>query len=257
MFLVWIQRQETSPQRHTMHLLRGMGLRLLLKDRLFGRKETIIIFSLLGMLAVRIWRVRIISGLEGLKRTWFFLFVRSLPSPTSLILPSIILPFVLFASVILFHKSHPFFFLTSFFMSLLQLTPRLNYLLIPYFLFSIIKFNWCNRVDGGYVDKNGVPLSSGGGTLVLGAQGSIIGPGGQELISDDDGTILIYRMSLSFPSLPILSLQYPFYSGSPFFYHVDADVYLGIGVCICLDYYSKSGHSIGNVSRFLLCFLLS
>ena len=110
MFLVWIRRQETSPQRHTMHLLRGMGLRLLLKDRLFGRKETIIIFSLPGMLAVRIWRVRIISGLEGLKRTWFFLFICSLPSPASLILPSILSSFALFASVILFHRSHPNFF---------------------------------------------------------------------------------------------------------------------------------------------------
>ena len=48
-------------------------------------------------------------------------------------------------------------------------------------------------VDGDYVDQSGYPLTKGGGTLVLGAHDSIIGPGGQELLSDLDGTILIYR----------------------------------------------------------------
>ncbi|PPR07108.1 hypothetical protein CVT24_010944 [Panaeolus cyanescens] len=46
---------------------------------------------------------------------------------------------------------------------------------------------------GGFVDKSGVALTSGGGTLVLGSHGNIIGPGGQDLMVDGDGPILIYH----------------------------------------------------------------
>ncbi|KAF9013408.1 secreted arabinase [Cyathus striatus] len=45
----------------------------------------------------------------------------------------------------------------------------------------------------GYVDESGVALLSGGGTLVLSSHDSIIGPGGQDLMTDGDGPILIYH----------------------------------------------------------------
>ncbi|TFK70403.1 secreted arabinase [Pluteus cervinus] len=52
----------------------------------------------------------------------------------------------------------------------------------------------CNdRPTGGYVDKNGVALTAGGGTLVLGSHGNIVGPGGQDVMTDNDGPILIYH----------------------------------------------------------------
>ncbi|KAI3621208.1 arabinan endo--alpha-l-arabinosidase [Moniliophthora roreri] len=47
--------------------------------------------------------------------------------------------------------------------------------------------------NGGFVDKSGVALTSGGGTLVLQTHGNIIGPGGQDLMDDGDGPILIYH----------------------------------------------------------------
>ncbi|SJL07324.1 related to arabinan endo-1,5-alpha-L-arabinosidase A precursor [Armillaria ostoyae] len=45
----------------------------------------------------------------------------------------------------------------------------------------------------GFVDQAGVALTSGGGTLVLGTHGSIVGPGGQDLMDDVDGSILVYH----------------------------------------------------------------
>ncbi|KAK0487273.1 secreted arabinase [Armillaria novae-zelandiae] len=45
----------------------------------------------------------------------------------------------------------------------------------------------------GFVDQAGVALTSGGGTLVLGTHGSIVGPGGQDLMDDVDGPILVYH----------------------------------------------------------------
>ena len=47
--------------------------------------------------------------------------------------------------------------------------------------------------DGGFVDQAGVALTSGGGTLVLSTHDNIVGPGGQDLMDDGDGPILIYR----------------------------------------------------------------
>lgn len=46
---------------------------------------------------------------------------------------------------------------------------------------------------GGFIDQAGVSLLNGGGTLVLGSHDSIIGPGGQDLLLDGDGPILIYH----------------------------------------------------------------
>ncbi|KAF4617568.1 hypothetical protein D9613_005891 [Agrocybe pediades] len=45
----------------------------------------------------------------------------------------------------------------------------------------------------GFVDQAGVALTSGGGTLVLGTHDNIVGPGGQDLMDDADGPILVYH----------------------------------------------------------------
>jgi arabinan endo-1,5-alpha-L-arabinosidase len=46
---------------------------------------------------------------------------------------------------------------------------------------------------GPYVDENGVRTSSGGGTQILGTHGNIIGPGGQTVLHDSDGDVLVYH----------------------------------------------------------------
>ncbi|XP_006462652.1 hypothetical protein AGABI2DRAFT_119499 [Agaricus bisporus var. bisporus H97] len=46
---------------------------------------------------------------------------------------------------------------------------------------------------GGYVDNSGVALTDGGGTLVLGTHDNIVGPGGQDIMLDADGPILVYH----------------------------------------------------------------
>ncbi|KIM45479.1 glycoside hydrolase family 43 protein [Hebeloma cylindrosporum] len=56
-----------------------------------------------------------------------------------------------------------------------------------------IRVGRSSTVNGGYVDKSGVALTSGGGTLVLGSHGNIIGPGGQFVYTDNDGPILVYH----------------------------------------------------------------
>ncbi|KAB5591066.1 Arabinan endo-1,5-alpha-L-arabinosidase [Ceratobasidium theobromae] len=48
-------------------------------------------------------------------------------------------------------------------------------------------------ITGPYKDKAGVPLLSGGGTLILGTHKDIIGPGGQHLFLDVDDWIIDYR----------------------------------------------------------------
>ncbi|MEV4296490.1 family 43 glycosylhydrolase [Microbispora rosea] len=48
-------------------------------------------------------------------------------------------------------------------------------------------------VTGPYVDRNGVAMTSGGGTQVLAGHGSIHGPGHQAVINDSDGDVLFYH----------------------------------------------------------------
>jgi len=50
-----------------------------------------------------------------------------------------------------------------------------------------------STVNGTYLDRGGVALTSGGGTILLSAHGNIIGPGGQSVFSDTDGDILVYH----------------------------------------------------------------
>ncbi|PFH47631.1 glycoside hydrolase family 43 protein [Amanita thiersii Skay4041] len=56
-----------------------------------------------------------------------------------------------------------------------------------------IRVGRASSVTGPYVDKNGTALTSGGGTLVLGTHDNIVGPGGQDLMTDKDGPILVYN----------------------------------------------------------------
>ncbi len=50
-----------------------------------------------------------------------------------------------------------------------------------------------SRITGPYADRAGVPMLKGGGTLVLEASTSIIGPGGQSVMQDRDGDLLVYH----------------------------------------------------------------
>lgn len=46
---------------------------------------------------------------------------------------------------------------------------------------------------GPYVDADGVPMTEGGGTAVLETHDRVIGPGGQSVLRDEDGDLLVYH----------------------------------------------------------------
>jgi arabinan endo-1,5-alpha-L-arabinosidase len=48
-------------------------------------------------------------------------------------------------------------------------------------------------VTGPYVDRGGVAMTAGGGTQLLAGHGSIHGPGGQSVLADRDGAVLVYH----------------------------------------------------------------
>jgi arabinan endo-1,5-alpha-L-arabinosidase len=48
-------------------------------------------------------------------------------------------------------------------------------------------------VTGPYVDRNGVALTSGGGTEILAGQGRVHGPGHQDVLADSGGDVLVYH----------------------------------------------------------------
>ena len=50
-----------------------------------------------------------------------------------------------------------------------------------------------NSVNGHYNDRGGIALTQGGGTILLSTHGTIIGPGGQTVLTDSDGDILVYH----------------------------------------------------------------
>jgi arabinan endo-1,5-alpha-L-arabinosidase len=56
-----------------------------------------------------------------------------------------------------------------------------------------IKVGRATSPTGPYYDENGVPMTDNGGTPVLESHGRYIGPGGQSLISDNDGDLLVYH----------------------------------------------------------------
>ncbi|MEO7577894.1 MAG: family 43 glycosylhydrolase [Massilia sp.] len=48
-------------------------------------------------------------------------------------------------------------------------------------------------ITGPYLDRGGLNMLNGGGTIVLSAHGRIQGPGGQSLMTDNDGPLMIYH----------------------------------------------------------------
>ncbi|KAJ3484670.1 hypothetical protein NLI96_g5471 [Meripilus lineatus] len=56
-----------------------------------------------------------------------------------------------------------------------------------------IRVGRSTSIKGPYKDRNGVALLSGGGSLVLASHDGIHGPGGQDLLRDKDGPILVYH----------------------------------------------------------------
>jgi arabinan endo-1,5-alpha-L-arabinosidase len=48
-------------------------------------------------------------------------------------------------------------------------------------------------ITGPYLDRGGVNMRIGGGTIVLSAHGAIQGPGGQSLMTDTDGPVMVYH----------------------------------------------------------------
>ncbi|MBB4911520.1 arabinan endo-1,5-alpha-L-arabinosidase [Actinophytocola algeriensis] len=48
-------------------------------------------------------------------------------------------------------------------------------------------------VTGPYVDRNGRQMTAGGGTEILAGQGSVHGPGHQDVLADNDSDVLVYH----------------------------------------------------------------
>jgi arabinan endo-1,5-alpha-L-arabinosidase len=48
-------------------------------------------------------------------------------------------------------------------------------------------------INGPYVDRNGAAMTSGGGTEILAGHGSVHGPGGQSVVADAGGDLLVYH----------------------------------------------------------------
>ncbi|GHH45414.1 arabinan endo-1,5-alpha-L-arabinosidase [Streptomyces candidus] len=56
-----------------------------------------------------------------------------------------------------------------------------------------IKVGRSTKVTGPYVDRNGVAMMNNGGTPVQESHGRYIGPGGQSVLKDTDGDLLVYH----------------------------------------------------------------
>ncbi|MFE9939223.1 arabinan endo-1,5-alpha-L-arabinosidase [Streptomyces hirsutus] len=56
-----------------------------------------------------------------------------------------------------------------------------------------VKVGRATSITGPYRDKNGVSMMSNGGTPVLESHGSIVGPGGQSIMNDVDGDLIVYH----------------------------------------------------------------
>jgi arabinan endo-1,5-alpha-L-arabinosidase len=76
------------------------------------------------------------------------------------------------------------------------------------YYYQYISFDYCCRgaestyrvmvgrstsVTGPYIDRNGVPMTSRGGTEILAGHGNIHGPGHQAVLADTDGDFLLYH----------------------------------------------------------------
>lgn len=49
------------------------------------------------------------------------------------------------------------------------------------------------NASGPFVDQEGVLLIQGGGTQILGSQGTVIGPGGQNIFVDNGRDLILYH----------------------------------------------------------------
>ncbi len=56
-----------------------------------------------------------------------------------------------------------------------------------------VKVGRSTGITGPYTDKSGVALMNNGGTPVLESHGNVIGPGGQSIMPDADGDLLVYH----------------------------------------------------------------
>ncbi|MET9438480.1 arabinan endo-1,5-alpha-L-arabinosidase [Streptomyces sp. NPDC006551] len=56
-----------------------------------------------------------------------------------------------------------------------------------------IKVGRATGITGPYRDRAGVPMTADGGTLVLDSHDRVIGPGGQSVLKDADGHLLVYH----------------------------------------------------------------
>ncbi|MEV4355352.1 arabinan endo-1,5-alpha-L-arabinosidase [Nonomuraea sp. NPDC049625] len=76
-----------------------------------------------------------------------------------------------------------------------------------------------SSVTGPYVDRNGVAMTSGGGTQVLAGHGSVHGPGHQAVVPDSDAEVLYYHYYAD-NGAPLLGINLLGYdsAGWPFVY---------------------------------------
>ncbi|GAA2449749.1 hypothetical protein GCM10010421_47640 [Streptomyces glaucus] len=56
-----------------------------------------------------------------------------------------------------------------------------------------VKAGRATSATGPYRDRNGVALTDNGGTPVLESHGGVIGPGGQSIMSDADGDLIVHH----------------------------------------------------------------
>ena len=62
---------------------------------------------------------------------------------------------------------------------------------------------------GPYADESGTSMMSGGGTQILATHGNVIGPGGQTVIHDTDGDLLVYHYyAANLNGTPELGINY-------------------------------------------------
>jgi beta-xylosidase len=78
-----------------------------------------------------------------------------------------------------------------------------------------IRVGRSSSVTGPFVDQNNVALTNGGGTLVLATRGNVIGPGGQDVYTDSDGPILVFRgLFFEFPGSSFAKFPIDYYTSS-------------------------------------------
>jgi arabinan endo-1,5-alpha-L-arabinosidase len=63
------------------------------------------------------------------------------------------------------------------------------------------------KVTGPYVDRAGKPMMQGGGTLLLGANGNWLGPGGESVLQQPEGDIIVFHAYDSATGKPALQIS--------------------------------------------------